>query len=423
MKIVMITGFPASYYNMGGPTSLPYQLFKHRPKGAQVLAFTFPSLVGRSESEIRQKYRAIGIENLSVLPSPKSLSWGRHMVRQKFTSLCSWFPFIGWRRKNTSFAELYQRFPVVDSVVRQIRTFSPDVVYLYPHWLINWAWALPDQNLVVTGPDSATLHHDRVIRFGRWTNEQLQGYVRQYRINSELEQAWSRTQAYLHFVGRTDLYHYQTLTGCAERSFFSIHPCCIEVQPANRPSWNDKKSLFHILVSLNDSVYIGDHFQRFISSPVTMAQKIKDRFHFFLLGHSGPEYLVPMRKSGWQVELVKWVDNYEALLSQMDIHLYPIAVGTGTKGKVLGSLCMGLLGIGSAFAYENIHVEPGVSCLQYGQPEEIISLLKGILDDPTGNDRIRRKGQIAINKYHAPAKAGRIFWEQVSHFLEGEFIA
>ena len=62
----------------------------------------------------------------------------------------------------------------------------------------------------------------------------------------------------------------------------------------------------------------------------------------------------------------------------MLFHLTPIAIGTGTKGKVLDALANGLLVVGTPYALENIAVENGVSCVEYHSTKELFSTLVDI---------------------------------------------
>lgn len=76
--------------------------------------------------------------------------------------------------------------------------------------------------------------------------------------------------------------------------------------------------------------------------------------------------------NGYEVECKSWVEVYAGEVIKHDIQLFPISVGSGTKGKVLDALSMGLLCIGSEIAMENIYVKHGHSCYLYHNVSDVV---------------------------------------------------
>ena len=88
------------------------------------------------------------------------------------------------------------------------------------------------------------------------------------------------------------------------------------------------------------------------------------------------------------------------IIRKHDIQLTPIAVGTGTKGKVLDALANGLLVVGTPFALENIAVENRVSCVEYHSIKELLSTLVEIPHNVEKYEKMAERGREAIFVEH-----------------------
>ena len=92
-----------------------------------------------------------------------------------------------------------------------------------------------------------------------------------------------------------------------------------------------------------------------------------------------------LKNAGYEVEHITFAPDYIEEICKHDIQITPIAIGTGTKGKVLDALANGLLVIGTPYAMENIAVEHGVSCIVYQEPQEVIKILLDIVKNDNVN--------------------------------------
>ena len=92
--------------------------------------------------------------------------------------------------------------------------------------------------------------------------------------------------------------------------------------------------------------------------------------------------------------------RYIEEIRKHDIQLTPIAVGTGTKGKVLDALANGLLVVGTPFGLENIAVEDGVSCVEYHSNKELLFTLVDIPHNVERYEQMAEKGREAIFVEH-----------------------
>lgn len=95
-----------------------------------------------------------------------------------------------------------------------------------------------------------------------------------------------------------------------------------------------------------------------------------------------------------------FAEDYIEALQAHDIQLTPIAVGTGTKGKVLDAIANGLLAVGTPGALENIAVEHGKSCLLYHSPHELVTMLAAIPQHIPDYERMAEAGREQVLVHH-----------------------
>ena len=94
-----------------------------------------------------------------------------------------------------------------------------------------------------------------------------------------------------------------------------------------------------------------------------------------------------------------------------DIQISPIAVGSGTKGKVLDAFANGLLVIGSYCALENICVRHNDSCLLYKDVSDIVRYIRRINNNREYYEKVAKKGRDQVRTYHSPTRISKRFFE------------
>jgi hypothetical protein len=114
-------------------------------------------------------------------------------------------------------------------------------------------------------------------------------------------------------------------------------------------------------------------------------EELKSHYSYTFLGKGWEKHVESMRQAGYEVEHITFAPDYIEEICKHDIQITPIAIGTGTKGKVLDALANGLLVIGTPYAMENIAVENGVSCIVYRHPQEVIKILLDIVKNDNVN--------------------------------------
>ena len=142
-------------------------------------------------------------------------------------------------------------------------------------------------------------------------------------------------------------------------------------------------------------------------------EELKNAYTITFLGKGWEKHVETLRNAGYEVEHIRFALDYIEEICKHDIQITPIAIGTGTKGKVLDALANGLLVIGTPYAMENIAVKHGESCIEYRTPQEVIEVLKDIPQNIRKYEDIALAGRNAILKYHG--------WSVVSQTLFGIF--
>ena len=112
----------------------------------------------------------------------------------------------------------------------------------------------------------------------------------------------------------------------------------------------------------------------------------------------------------YEVEHIAFAPDYVEEVRKHDIQITPIAIGTGTKGKVLDAIANGLLVIGTEYALENIAVEDGASCLQYDTKEELLAILADIPRNRERYEEMAERGrQTVLREHNRESVAAQVF--------------
>lgn len=165
------------------------------------------------------------------------------------------------------------------------------------------------------------------------------------------------------------------------------------------------KDKLRILISGKFDIYTYSDFTKLKEILLACtSEKLRRNLQFIFLGKDWETSMKELEHAGYDVVKQKWVEDYIDFIATCDIQIFPISVGSGTKGKVLDALSTGLLCIGSRYAYENIAVKDGESCLMYEDANEITDMLREIIDNKTIYERIAIKGRQNIRFYHDTTK-------------------
>jgi glycosyltransferase involved in cell wall biosynthesis len=283
--------------------------------------------------------------------------------------------------------------------------------------LYCWYKKLFRSRVVMTGPDCSYLHYQLIKAYSRndaalfpkdlW---QIKKYKELSANSFTLESLWANSNALLHVVGADDKKAYDQL-GKESHSFFSLHPHS-SYEEIGQPIDEEKGKLTVLISGVNHSIYTGN-FSEKIFDVLTEDTSLALRYRFLIIGKGFEPASEKLKRAGYEVEHHLWVDNYESAIRKAHIQIFPIIVGTGTKGKVLCALATGLLCIGTKHAFENISIEPGKDTVLFDNSNEIINILNDIYNDKAKSASMAKNASQKVRKMHSPGVTSKSFWDVV----------
>lgn len=403
MKIVLITQLTPTEDNYNGPSALMYHLLYHRHSDISLNVFTTNSnRVETSAIEgIAVKLNAT-IDVFTNMKAPKVLA------NQKVAHVLS--RLTGKVEIPVSYTEKLPTW-----VLSKIQSLNPDFIWLYPHNCLGYIRQLDGYKKVVTGPDCASLHLSRALRdpFVFQNNAHVSLAWNELILNYERELA--QQQVLIHLVGQTDVDYFDCISDSC-KAFFFPHP---HYNLTDKEVNLQNKDQIKVILSGKPDIYTNTDVGSFVNSMLKFSdQSIKDRFSYTFLGKMWTPYVDKLVASGFDVKQINWVENYIEALAEYDVQIFPISVGSGTKGKVLDALSTGLVSIGSDYAFENIAVENGKSCCIYKQCSEILDYLKDIAETPSKYKTIAELGRTQVRRYHNPKM---LISNMVKYIESGEY--
>lgn len=387
MVIAFITDWTPTRENIG-PSAHLYHLLCNRPKGCKLIVFsTNINKICEKDAEIIGKELRADIRII-----PRSF-FSRIVTSEKVHR------FLDKFNGHSLPANSYYTLP--KSIKAEIDGLHPDIVWIYPHSLIKVARLFPSIKKIVTGADCASLHTSRLLR-DKYTYEKvgIDKVLIQFRKRANLEQLWAEVpNVWMHLVGQTDKEMFQILAPNVNCQFFP-HPHYSLVEKKT----NLRNLPLKVLISGKYDVYTYSDSNIFVDSLLCNDEDIlKNSMEFTFHGKGWTNLAKKLIKAGFHVAEIGWVDDYVQFIKEYDIQIFPISVGSGTKGKVLDGLSTGLLCIGSRYAFENIAIIPEQDCIIYNSPREIPNILLKIIGNVELHTAIAESGRLKVRKHHVPS--------------------
>jgi hypothetical protein len=411
--ISVISAFPPLKDNYGAPTALLYQLLRHPPAGS-VIDLYYYDLVGAPEELVRIDLPTLGLRQIHKLLLTRAESNATKSQNHLANRIIKRIKFKFRRNYRATLPQQVSLFRADHLIVEKINTTRPDMVWLYPYWLVNWIEVLDCKNIVISGMDSAFLHYERSLRYGNWAHpREAQAYVDHLALNYNLENKIAGTRARVHMVGQEDARKFNLITN-TQKAFFVPYPH--HHYKAMKEGLNHCRGKINVAITGgNYETYVGDHLKRLITALVAIQDPpLKNIYHFHFIGKGYEEYARMLRNSGFEVSIQERVPDYASTLATYQVQVFPIAVGTGTKGKVVSALASGLLGVGSHFAFENINIAAGQDSVLYEQPEDIVKILWDIHQNRPVYAEVAERATEKVRKFHAPRLTADLFWQSAS---------
>ncbi|MCQ2256821.1 MAG: glycosyltransferase [Bacteroidaceae bacterium] len=388
MKIILITSFTPTSDNFRGPSAMMYHFFKDRPDNCEVKIFT-TNWNGVSRELIEKSNKELNTEIIVLKDDLYNYLHRRHT----FAEL----------RIKLGIDKYYgqSNYRLTSSVLNEIKAFEPDFIWVYGEdkttiikQLVN------DYKVLVAGYDCFPLHYNRLLQnpYCFLSQDNYNKYLYEYKVAIHRELALRDMSCKYFDVGIADRNMFEVITGRKDAKFYP-HP---HYNVYDKTIDFDKEKL-SVLISGKLDEYTWSDATKLIYS-LCSDRTLQDKYIFTFLGSGWDEYADKLNKSGYEVKNVKWVEIYAEEVKKHDIQIFPISVGSGTKGKVLDALCMGLLCIGSKIAMENIFVKNAHSCYEYKNVNDVIEILKEVYLDKSKSRKIAEQGRALALKWHSPQR-------------------
>lgn len=386
MRILLFTDCAPTEENYGGPSAFCFHLLNNLQKNNTVKIIT--TNTNKVPKHILAKSKKIFKGNYIVRPRTLFM---KLLVSRKTGALFSLFynkdlPYIS-------------RYKLGHKTLKEIREFSPDAVLIYPSHLLLVCKQLSAYPIFSLGPDCLSLNSLRALKdsyiYAPRTSFKYKKYLDTLKRQIYLERELAKNIKANCLVGLEDSIIFNTIT-LSNKSVFLPHP---HYKLSEKSIKLDKPEL-KVLISgtYNISTYtdINKMLRAFSSK-----KEVLKVFSFTFLG-KGWNKIIPKLPNSMKVNTIEWVNDYVEEIKKHDIQIFPISHGGGTKGKVLDALAMGLLCVGSYYAFENIAVNNGEHCIIYNDANQIVTILEDIVHNKEKYNSMAELGRESVRKYHNP---------------------
>ena len=404
MRIILISLITPSSENIRGTSALPYHLIKGSLINGNVnandnLSFTIYSFNanGLSDEKIREVEKELGVI-IKVIPLPKWYQW-MFKLHLLFLRVFLKYPLGNY----ISLPKQYEE---------EIKAQKTDLIWVMGEELSRIVKQFPNHQRIQIGPDTESLYYYRMMGRRFVMNNAINYWkcALMYRKYARIEREFCTDENFTYYaVGEEDVRHLQQLNPKVKAKFLR-HPH-YEVRQHflndnDNLNANFSKPKIKLLIAGRYDLYMrqsADELIAHLNDNVNLNPNLiflKERYTLTFLGKGWEKHVEALRSAGLEVEHIKFAPDYIEEITKHDIQITPIAIGTGTKGKVLDALANGLLVIGTPYAMENIAVENGVSCIEYREPKEVMDVLSDIITNREKYEAMAQAGREAVLKYH-----------------------
>lgn len=342
-------------------------------------------------NKIIQKSKNTFINHFDV--TPRSW-WTKLLVSHKTGKLFS--PFF-----NRSLFYL-SRYKISRGIINSIKQFAPDLVLIYPSYLTKVCLQLKEYKVVVIGPDCCAINSFRRLKDSFVYNSRTyENELKIFAKNIYMENVVAKATDRVCLVGIKDAIIFNTITQSNKAVFFP-HP---HYKLKEKDTYFSDEKIKILITGAYDGTTYTD-----VNKMIECINEHPDTFNGCELTFIGKGWdMVKTRiNNKISISIIYWVDDYAEEIKKYDIQIFPISMGAGTKGKVLDAFAMGILCIGSYYAFENIAIEPGKSCLVYQDAKEIVNHISAIKVDREKYKKMAELGKKLIRKYHSPTLCANI---------------
>ena len=370
MKLILITQITPASENVRGTSALPYHLMVHRPADVDIVIYSFNGnqLSGAKIKEVEEELNV----TIKLLSPPRWQSWvlRLHLL---FIRVLLKYPLFNYMRLSRK-------------VVEEIRCLQPDGIWVYGQDISRVTKQFAEYYRML---GRRFVFKNRIMF---WRNVMM--YPKYLRMEGAYENS---SMVKYHLVGEADAESLRNLNPGIQANFLR-HPHYHVAEPQKRIAFSKPK--IRLLVAGQNNLYMKESAEEAFDMMLHEVDKLKGYYEITILGRGWESMATRLRNVGYNVAQITFASDYIEEIRRHDVQLTPIAIGTGTKGKVLDALANGLLVVGTPFALENIAVENGVSCVEYHSTKELLSTLVEIPHNVEKYEQMAEKGREAIFVEH-----------------------
>ena len=391
MKIVLITHITPASENIRGASALPYHLMIHRPQGIDILIYSF-----NNNKLSKQKIKEIEAElnvKIVLLSQPLWLIWVLKL--------------------HMSVIRVFLKFPIFNyiklsnSIVEDIKSQKPDGIWIYGQDFSRISRQFPQYKRVHTLPDCESLFYYRMLGrrfvFKKCMSllRNMLMYLKYVRMEGQYDN--DKTIRY-HLVGNADVESLRNINPSIQ-AYFLRHPHYHISEQKKKISFSISK--IKLLVAGQYNLYMRQSADELVALLNRERRDLRNSYKITFLGHGWEYHVSELRNAGYEVKHIIFASDYIEEIIKHDVQLAPIAVGTGTKGKVLDAIANGLLVIGTGYALENIAVTSGISCVQYDSEEDLLKVLRNLPCNLEKYEQMAECGRKAVLEKHGRELIGK----------------
>jgi hypothetical protein len=415
MKVILISFNTPSSENIRGASALPYHLLAplkslREKRIEEYVSSTIYSYNANklSVEKILEVQKEMGV-TIKVIPLPKWYVWifKLHLL---FLRVLLKYP-LG------NYIMLPQRY------VNEVKAENPDLIWVYGEEQSRIVKQFPEYQRIQIGPDTESLYYYRMMGQRFVMNNPLEYWkcALMYRKYARMEREFCTDENFTYYaVGEEDVRHLQQLNPKV-RTRFLRHPHYevltqisqfpqINYDNSKLRTQNSELKRFHqpkikVLIAGQYNLYMKQEADLLVEQICNVNTNdnenyLREHYSITFLGKGWERHVEAMRNVGYEVQHITFAPDYIEEICRHDIQITPIAIGTGTKGKVLDALANGLLVIGTPYAMENIAVKNGESCIEYRHPQEVIEVLKDIPKNIKKYEKMALLGQEKVLEHH-----------------------
>lgn len=392
--IALISLHTPTATNCRGASALPFHLLAYRQPDVRVEVWSF-NLNGCSPEQIAATEASLGLK-IHVIRRPK---WLRLLSPAPVRLLLP-KPMLGY-------------LPLPIDSATEIKTFlseSNSAVWIYGEDIAHLARKFNGLPIVITTPDCEAMYYHRVLGMKDVPQNKLSvvRYSLMYHRYASMAAKYPvGSRIIYHLVGDEDTLFLKKMNPAADAVFIRHPHYDLSPLPHAGISANDK---IRLLVAGRYDFAMAHAVDEAVLAMLSLPLSVKTAYVVTFLGKGWSGCVATLKSAGFDVELKEYVEDYAAEVSSHHIQLTPVAVGTGTKGKVLDAFANGLMVIGTPLALENIAVESGKECIEYKSAPELARWLVRLAENTPMINEIASAGKSAVLHHHGRQKIADDFF-------------